>query len=416
MTVDGQTCITASPERPAAPAPPSATEPTETSVLELPSISPIPSLDPESDTLALENMNNVYAVIMAGGAGTRFWPLSRKLRPKQLLPLGGQANIPLITATAQRIAPIAPPSRTVVVTGKALEQPTRSALPDLPAENILLEPVGRNTAPCVGWATAWVARRDPQAVIAVLAADAFIRDDRAFVDALEIAARAASNGSIVTLGIKPTRAETGYGYLHVGAETSVPGVYRVQAFVEKPDASRAEQYLRGGEHLWNAGIFVYRADVMQRAIEQHLPAVSEAMRAFDSAAERGNEQAIVDERYASLSSISIDFGVMEKVDEVSVVPVDCGWSDVGSWQAAWELGEKDSDGNVVRADPERTVLHDARGNMVVAPAGKTVAILGVQDLVIVDTPDALLVVPRAQAQEVKRAVDALNQRGKSDVT
>lgn len=360
-------------------------------------------------------MDDIYAVIMAGGAGTRFWPLSRRERPKQLLPLAGDGRTPLITATVRRIAPLAPPERTVVVTGAALERATREALPELPAENILLEPVGRNTAPCVGWATAWVARRDPRAVVCVLAADAYIANDAAFVEALRTAARAAERGAIVTIGIRPTRPETGYGYLRVGEETDVPGVRRVEAFVEKPDAARAAQYIASGQYLWNAGIFVFRVDVMARAMAEHLPAVANAMRALDEAAREGREQQVANALYPSLPNISIDYGVMEKVSGVSVVPVDCGWSDVGSWQASWELGDKDPQGNVVRAESTRTVLLDARRNMIVAPPRKAVAIIGIEDLVVVDTPDALLVVPRARAQDVKKAVDELAARGETDV-
>lgn len=360
-------------------------------------------------------MHPIYVIIMAGGAGTRFWPLSRRARPKQLLALGRDPNVPLIAATARRIAPLTPPGRTVVVTGRALGEATRAALPEVPAENILLEPVGRNTAPCVGWAAAWVARRDPQAILCVLASDAYITDDAAFVKALELAAREAANGTIVTLGITPTRPETGYGYLHVGAETHAPGVFAVQAFVEKPDAARATAYVAGGQHLWNAGIFVFRADVMLAAIDEHLPALGEGLRALDAAAARGDEDAELSRRYASLPSVSIDVGVMERVGGVTVVPVDCGWSDVGSWQAAWELGARDQSDNVVRVAPERAVILDARGNIVVAPAGKTIAVIGVDDLVVVDTPDALLVVPRSRAQDVKKAVDALASRGAKEI-
>lgn len=359
-------------------------------------------------------MSAIYTVIMAGGSGTRFWPASRKSRPKQFLPLGADGETPLLTATARRVAALSPPDRTLVVTREDLEAATHEALPELPRQNVLLEPQGRNTAPCVAWATATIRRRDPRAVVVVLAADAYIADEAAFAAALRTAADAAAQGAIVTLGIRPSRPETGYGYLHLGdALAGAPeGVRTVRAFVEKPDAARARAYVADGQHLWNAGIFVFRADVMDAAVRAHLPEIAAAMDEFDAAARRGQEREEVRRRYGSLPSISIDYGVMEKVHEVAVVPVDCGWSDVGSWQASWELGVKDPNDNVVRA---MAVLADARGNVISAPHGKVVALVGVSDLVVVDTPDALLVVPRDRAQDVKKAVDALAAAGRNEV-
>ncbi|MBI5514693.1 MAG: mannose-1-phosphate guanylyltransferase [Deltaproteobacteria bacterium] len=359
-------------------------------------------------------MASVYTVIMAGGSGTRFWPLSRKARPKQFLPLAGDGTTALLTATARRVESLSPLSHTLVVTREDLADATREALPGLPEENLLLEPVGRNTAPCVAWATHTVLRRDPEAVLVVLAADAFIEDEGAFVGALQTAARAASRGSVVTLGIQPTRPETGYGYLHAG-EVVLPGdpsVRRVRAFVEKPDGPRAEAFFRGGEHLWNAGIFVYRADVMRAAVGRYLPDLAQAMTEIDSAAREGPAEGAraVGRLYGGLPNVSIDVGVMERLEDVLVVPVSCGWSDVGSWQAAWELAPRDPEGNAVKPSGAPAVLVEARGNMVVAPEGKVVALLGVDDLVVVDTPDALLVMPRARAQELKKIIDALNTR------
>ena len=271
----------------------------------------------------------------------------------------------------------------------------------------------------MAWATHTVLRRDPEAVVIVLAADAYITDEAAFVTALRTACDAAKTGAIVTLGIKPTRPETGYGYLHVGGtlDGAPQGVHKVRAFVEKPDLAHATAYVAGAEHLWNAGIFVFRADVMRDAVAKHLPAVAEAMVDLDRAAQRSpeEERRVVGERYPTLPSVSVDVGVMERVGGVAVVPVDCGWSDVGSWQASWELGARDAHGNVVRTDAGATVLADASGNVVVAPPGKVVALVGVHDLVVVDTPDALLVVPRARAQDVKKAVDALAAAKREDV-
>lgn len=359
-------------------------------------------------------MGEVFTVIMAGGSGTRFWPASRRLHPKQFLPLGDGVTA-LLTATARRVGALSSPTRTLVVTRADLSRATRDALPEVPTENVLLEPVGRNTAPCVAWATATIARKDPRGVAVVLAADAHISDSEAFVRALGTAVEVAQAGAIVTLGIKPTRPETGYGYLHLGEQLdgASEGVRTVRAFVEKPDAARAERFVREGEHLWNAGIFVFRVDVMRAAVEAHLPEVARALSRFDTAAavSAEREQDEVREIYPSLPNVSIDVGVMEKMSPVAVVPVDCGWSDVGSWQAAWELGERDENDNVVRAE---AVLAEAHRNVVVAPAGKLVALVGVDDLVVVDTPDALLVVPRSRAQDVKKAVDALAAKGRTE--
>jgi mannose-1-phosphate guanylyltransferase len=354
---------------------------------------------------------------MAGGSGTRFWPSSRRLKPKQFLPLGDGVT-PLLTATVNRVAPLSPPDRVLIVTRADLAEATHEACPEVPAANILLEPVGRNTAPCVAWATAVVQRRHPDAVVVVLAADAHISDEPAFVDALRLAAEAASTGAIVTLGITPSRAETGYGYLHLGdAFPGAPaGVRVVRAFVEKPDAARADEYFRGAQHLWNAGIFVFRADVMARAVREHLPTVADAVAAFDRAAALGPAEEVreVNARYPSMPNVSLDYGVMENERAIAVVPVSCGWSDVGSWQAAWELGLKDDAGNVL-AGVDGTVVVDASGNVVVAPAGKIVALVGVSDLVVVDTGDALLVMSRVRAQDVKKAVDALTAAQRHDV-
>ena len=354
---------------------------------------------------------HAWAVIMAGGSGTRFWPLSRKARPKQLLPLaGGDAS--LLAETVRRIAPLIPPERVVVVTAEHLAEAIRAALPAVPPENVLAEPVGRNTAPCVGWAAAHVRRRDPEGLIAVLAADHHIADEAGFLAILERALGAAEHGELVTLGIRPTRPETGYGYLELGEELE-PGVHRARRFVEKPNRARAEQFLASGAFLWNSGMFFFRADAVLDAIRVHLPGLGAALERFDRAAEEGRERELVAAEYAALPAVSLDHGVMEKAERVAVVPGDFGWSDVGSWTTAWELATKDAEHNAATS-PDDVVLVDAHGSYVRAPAGKVVALIGVRDLVVVDTEDALLVVPRDRAQDVRAVVDALRARGRTD--
>lgn len=343
---------------------------------------------------------HAWAVIMAGGAGTRFWPLSRKVRPKQLLALASERS--LLADTVARISPLIPPDRVLVVTAAHLVDATRAELPDVPAENFLAEPMQRNTAPCVGWAAAAIRARDPHAVLAVLAADHFVADVGEYQRVVRKALEAARSGSLVTLGMKPTRPETGYGYLKIGKKLEDESA-RVDAFVEKPDAKTARRYVKSGKYLWNSGQFFFTADAVLAEIAASLPALAERLPELVGASASALEVV-----FRQLPSISIDHGVMESAKDVRVIPSDFGWSDVGGWVTAWELGDKDSDDNaVVEAD---AVLEDARGNYVRAPHGKIVALIGVSDLVVVDTPDALLVVPRERAQDVKLAVAALGKR------
>ncbi len=350
-------------------------------------------------------MADTYGVIMAGGSGTRFWPLSRASRPKQLLPLsGGEGS--LLRQTRERIASLIAPERTLVVTSELLVAQTRSELPELPPENVLAEPVGRNTAPCIGWAASVVARRAPDAVLAVLPADHHIADQAAFRRVLERAIETARGGEMVTVGVKPTRPETGYGYVELGEELA-PSVHRARRFVEKPDELRARQFLAAGRFLWNSGMFFFRADSLLAAVRQHLPGLGDALGKYDEAAARGQEQELVHSTYASLPDVSIDHGIMEKAGRVAVVPGDFGWSDVGSWTSAWELAGHDPDDNALFG---QVVALDTHRSYVRAPAGKVVAVIGLDDVVVVDTEDALLVMPRSRSQDVRAVVNELKRK------
>lgn len=357
-------------------------------------------------------MEHLWAVVMAGGSGTRFWPSSRAAKPKQLLPLADREGTgeTLLAATVRRLGGMVPPERVVVVLSERLVEATAAALPEVPRENLLAEPVGRNTAPCVGWACAWVRRRDPDAVVAILAADHHIGDEPAYRAVIERAVATAERGELVTIGIQPTRPETGYGYIEVGDELD-GGARRVARFVEKPTRERAEEFLATGRFLWNSGSFFFRADRMLAEIRKSLPDLADTLDALDQAAADGREQERVRALYPEIRGISIDHGVMEKASGVAVVPGAFGWSDVGSWQTAWELATKDEAGNAARGE---TVLVDASGCFVVGEGKKVVAVIGVQDLVVVDTPDALLVVPREQSQRVREVVEALQKRGRGD--
>ena len=356
-----------------------------------------------------------YAVIMAGGAGTRFWPASRKLHPKQLLPLGPSTDESLIQSTVRRLRGIFPPERIFIATGAHLVEATRGVLPGIPAENFLAEPVPRNTAPCIAWANAVIARREPNAVVAVLSADHVATDEAAFTSSIELAMRVAEGGVVTTIGIVPTRAETGYGYIETGAERE-DGACDAVRFVEKPGLAAAQDMVAQGCFLWNAGFFFFRAHDMTDAIDAHLPALGQGVRALDAAAQDAREPEALQQLFATFPAVSIDVGVMEKLSPLAVVRASFGWSDVGSWQTAWELASHDEDGN---AAPTGTILVDSRGNLVAnwsstGALGKVVALIGVEDLVVVETDDALLVMPRARSQDVRMVVNALERTGRSN--
>ena len=353
----------------------------------------------------MPNTSKAYAVIMAGGSGTRFWPLSRSARPKQLLALGPDDRS-LLRATAERVWDTLPAERTFVVTSEQLREQVAQELPELQPHQILAEPVGRNTAPCVGWAATHLKRLDEDAIMCVLPADHYIGDAEAYVDTLQRGLDAATHGDYVTIGIRPTRAETGYGYIEVGSELD-PGVFRARRFVEKPNQQRAEQFVASGSFLWNSGMFFFLASRILEAIDQHLPGLGQELQRYDAAARAGNEADLIKETYATLPAVSIDHGIMEKVDAVSVVPGSFEWSDLGSWTSAWELAPQDDHANVL---PEGGIAVDASSNYVTAPEGKLVALVGVDDLVVVDSGDALLVVPKDRAQDVREIVAALRER------
>lgn len=360
-------------------------------------------------------MPKVYAVIMAGGAGTRFWPASRSLRPKQLLPLAGGSEETLLAATVRRLAPLVTEDRVVVVTGEHLAEATAKAVPGVPRAQILCEPAPRNTAPCIAWATATIARLDPDALVAVLPSDHFIADEDEFRRVLERALRTAESGRVTTVGIVPTRPETGYGYIEIGdAIAGDAGAKSVARFVEKPDRARAEQFLAGKRHLWNAGMFFFRARDMADLVGRHLPELATGVAKIDAAAGSASATDVLKAVFPTLPSVSIDHGVMEKAEGLAVVPGEFGWNDVGSWQSAWELGAPDAAGNSLSAG---ALAIDAKNNLVrtLGKGKKVVALVGVNDLVVVETEDALLVIPRERAQDVRLIVDALKASGRTDL-
>ena len=348
-----------------------------------------------------------YAVIMAGGIGSRFWPQSRTNNPKQFLSVHG--NRTLLQNTVERLDGIVPTEHVFVVTQQRYVEQTQTQLPTVPEENILAEPIGRNTAPCIALAAIKLLARDPDATMLVLPADHVIRHVDRFHEVLRVAIdKAQEPGTLVTIGIRPTHPETGYGYVQFdqphenGLET--PKAYAVRTFAEKPDIATAERFLDSGDFLWNSGMFAWSARTILEAMQRHLPKVYDAFEPFRTSLGKGGEEEALSEAYAKSPSISIDYGVMERAETVFVVPASFGWSDVGDWGAVYELSEKDKHGNALDG---HVILHDSSRCLVKA-GPRLVVLVGMHDTVVVDTGDALLICNRESAQQVKNVVDYLH--------
>jgi mannose-1-phosphate guanylyltransferase len=339
-----------------------------------------------------------HAVVMAGGSGTRFWPLSRVKRPKQFLPLtGGDA---LIVETVKRLGKLA--ASTTVVCGKVHAPLVKRVLKKV---TVVVEPQARNTAPAIALATAHIFHKDPDALIAVLPSDQHVADVPAFQKALIDAAAVAREGFIVTLGITPTRPDTGYGYIQVGEPLGA--ARRVAKFVEKPDVATAEGYLRSGEYLWNAGMFVFEARVMLAAFAKHMPDLSSALDGLRASIGTKSYQKTLLKTFAKMPATSIDYGVAERADNIAVLPGSFGWSDVGSFNALAEVRPLDASGNVLEG---LGIVIDSRNCVVLAGTKRPVAVVGMNDTVVVDAGDAILVLPAARSQDVRKVVEALKAR------
>ncbi len=353
----------------------------------------------------MREKNHIHIVVLGGGSGTRFWPVSRRRRPKQLLSFGGRS---LLAETFARVAPLAPPARWWLVTGARHADACRAEVPEVPAAQVLVEPQARNTAPAIALAAAHIQAQDPRGILAVLPADHTVADGEALNAALARAAQLAERGSIVTLGVIPTRPEVGYGYIQRGEpESRQLGAFRVVRFCEKPDAARARAFVAQGDFFWNAGIFVLRADRLLTEVDRQLPEVGRGITAVARAVGTPTYERVLGDVYAALPSISIDYGVMERAEEVAVIPVDCGWSDLGSWNGLESVLTADPQGNWIRG---RAVLLDSQRCVVHASDGHVIGALGVRDLVIVHTPDATLVVPAERAQDVRAIIEQLKER------
>ncbi len=344
----------------------------------------------------------LFGVVLAGGSGTRFWPLSRSQYPKQVLRLLGSAS--LLQSTISRLLPRIPLERLAVVTNAAQVDVIRLELyrQGWQGINLWLEPEGRNTAPAVALAAAFMGQEAERDIMAVFPADHYISDQEKFLEALERGAMLAQVGHLVTFGITPTRPDTGYGYIKVGAPLESQGLgFRAQRFIEKPDLDRAKAFLAEGGYFWNSGIFLFRRDVLLQALARYLPDLHAGLKHLEAA-----EPAALAEVYRGLPDISVDHGIMEKADNVAVVPVDMGWSDVGTWAALYELFPKDDRGNVLLG---RTLDFGSRNSLVFSQ-NRLVATIGLEDAIVVDTADASLVCHRNRAQEVREVVGELQRR------
>jgi mannose-1-phosphate guanylyltransferase len=351
---------------------------------------------------------HAYAVVMAGGSGTRFWPLSRRKHPKQLLELFGHGT--LLEQTVARLRPLIPPERIYVYTNELVRREVCRRLPQIPRAQIVAEPASRNTAPTLGVAAHEILRRDPQGMMVVMPADHVVTKPAEFLRVLRAGCEIAEKeGSSVVIGLKPTRPDTGFGYVRIGArEARIAGqeIYRVEKFTEKPPLTVARRYVASGRYLWNGGMFIWRASTLLGNFAKYQPRMANQLAHLASAG--GVNSAKTFRRlFPQFEKISIDYALMEKIPDIHAVAADIGWNDVGSWAVVYALSAKDNEANV---RPARSLCLDSRGNMIVAQRSFVVTV-GVQDLVIVETDDALLVCARDRSQEVGKAVQALEKAG-----
>lgn len=358
--------------------------------------------------------SHFYPVILAGGSGTRFWPRSRKARAKQVLALDGEES--MIQQTVQRLLPLSKEDRFWVITNGALSGVIRKQLKKLKKDKIVAEPAARNTAPAIGLAAFLLQKIDPEAVIGMFPADHVIGDEKTFRSQLEWGAKIAASGeNIVVLGIRPTRAETGYGYIETG-EAMNAGLSRVRRFTEKPNAEKAAEFVAAGNFYWNSGMFLWSARTLVNAMREHLPQTAPLLEKIAAAYGTRKFDKVFNELYPKCENISIDYAVLEPrsakgemASNLFCIRADFEWNDLGSWAALWEHRKKDKDGNVVEASGSFAL--NAGGNFAYAPK-KFVAMVGVKDLVVVETEDALLITTREHSQDVGKVVKELGERKK----
>ena len=348
----------------------------------------------------------VSVVIMAGGRGERFWPRSRKKLPKQLLSLTGDGKT-MIQLTVERIKSLVEYKNIYIVTNEEFSDIISYQLPNVPTENILIEPASKNTAPCIGLAAIHIAKKNPESVMIILPSDHIIGDKQEFTSILNSGIEMANNGAnIITIGITPGYAETGYGYIKLGNKHNKVknnSIFKVDKFVEKPNLEKAEKYLASGDYLWNSGMFVCKASTMLNSMNKHMPELFKGLMKIKDAMDEDNEEEIFINEFNKFHSISIDYGIMEQAEQVYTIPGDFGWDDVGSWTSLERISGTDLDGNTVMGN---IISIDTKG-CIIQGNGKLIATIGVENLVVVDTVDATLICAKDKCQDIKKLLDEL---------
>ena len=352
---------------------------------------------------------NYYAIIMAGGIGSRFWPISRTSHPKQFIDILGTGKT-LIQNTYDRFLKVCPKENIYVVTNEIYTGLVKKQLPDMADNQILTEPVMRNTAPCIAYGSFKIESLSPDAAIVVAPSDHLILDENAFVATIEKSLAVASqNNCLITLGIKPSRPDTGYGYIQFTESTLTDDFHKVKTFTEKPTLEIAKTFIQSGDFLWNAGIFVWSAKAIVGAFGQYLPEMHEIFADARAVYNTPEEKGLIHKSYAHCANISIDYGIMEKAENVYVLPSEFGWSDLGTWASIYELVDKDDDGNAL-IPSEKVVMYDSSNCMVNVPGEKLVILQGLHDFIVVEANNTLLICPRDQEQNVKKVVADVKQK------
>jgi len=354
--------------------------------------------------------NHIYPVILAGGVGSRLWPRSRRSTPKQFLDLTGNQRS-MLQEAYDRVAPLVPPEHIFVITNAEYVAEVQEQLPDLPQANIVGEPAAKGSAAAIGLGAIHLLRQDQDAVMTILTADHRIDKPDVLRQTLVAGAELAQTGELITLGIQPTHPETGYGYIEMGeplGEFNDLTAHRVRRFREKPDAATAQKFLDAGNFVWNSGMFIWRADVIMEQFRQHMPQLHAALQNLMPALHGPDEQAAFAAHWMPLQgNTTIDYGIMEKAEQVAVFPVDMGWHDIGSWAALLDVLPKDAQGNVVQA---RHLDYESN-NILAFSKNRLIATIGLQDMIVVDVDDVVLVMPADRAQDVKKIIEKLKQDG-----